>query len=144
MRLRFICFFVCETYLSACSAVLSDEHTVGGAKRQLLLNPEDDLYDLPSSNGRDYVDFWGSEECPTSLEQEDTGECCPNENATEGLCRPASEGAVLATNCRVVQPCGPAQPNTPRSPQWQRWRGIPDNAPLYDLVIYPSTPPDIY
>ncbi len=139
MRLRFICFFVCETYLSGCSAVLTDEYTVGGANRQPLLNPEDEIVDLPRSIGRDYADFWRAEGCPTSSKQEDTEECCSTVDAADGLCGPGPEGANLSSNCQVELPCGPAQTATPATPQWQRRPSIPDNAPLYDLLIYPSS-----
>ena len=55
MRLRLICFFVCETYLSACSAVLSDEHTVRGGKRQPTTNPDDEAYGLSNPFDRVYA-----------------------------------------------------------------------------------------
>ena len=140
MRLRIICFFVCETYLSACSAVLTDEYTVGGAKRQALLNPDDDLVDLPRSMDRDYADFWRVEGCPTLSEQDEQGECCTTEGAREDLCRPVSEGSDWTSNCRRAQPCGPTQTTTPVTALRQHRPSIPTNAPLYDLVIYPTAP----
>jgi hypothetical protein len=137
MRLRYICFFLCETLLAACSSFICDEGAGRGLNQDPSSKPNDEARDEARLVVGTYVDYHRTEAKPSLPKGNGRLVCTPSTKSGGSL------DCVVQTPKRKSNKCRKARPvRVPRSGSLLKQRRRPSTIPAdtrnYDVVIYPN------